>query len=438
MLENIKDIGSSAKEIVLAFVFMTAALAFILVPVIMSGYAFMEGYHLYAFVGLLCFLAIGLLVIQYVRRRIGRGIFYGMLVLCNAILLVYTASLDEYTYSNDFSNDLSNLFRFFVLAEILIAIGIEMFKASEKKEAARKPIPVPLIRWPEFVMHTSSESLALLKKLLQIKQIGKIAQPFEGRNWKNLSAGERRELEQLARTLCTLKSAIKYMELSGISKERSDMFEVLVATVRDTGKSLLPDDNDILQCLYNANLLNGGTLSPEEVKNLFPKTPGDCQSEEEKDIVKFGMALGWLCKEESETYYWNWQQLAGRCTYILASGDTSFSNYEEENSFAMQELDGFTFTGKKENPFGDFLWCCLVYGRLMSELLDKDMNMQKAMLLLSSLLKSYRLPVIFLEAADRETHLDALKMAKSGDYAPLVQLFFQKEMAKLGAADHAV
>ena len=42
MLENIKDIGSSAKEIVLAFVFMTAALAFILVPVIMSGYAFME------------------------------------------------------------------------------------------------------------------------------------------------------------------------------------------------------------------------------------------------------------------------------------------------------------------------------------------------------------------------------------------------------------
>ena len=81
MLENIKDIGSSAKEIVLALVFMTAALAFILVPVIMSGYAFMEGYHLYAFVGLLCFLAIGLLVIQYVRRRIGRGIFYGMLVL---------------------------------------------------------------------------------------------------------------------------------------------------------------------------------------------------------------------------------------------------------------------------------------------------------------------------------------------------------------------
>ncbi|MBP5158143.1 MAG: hypothetical protein ILP18_09770 [Treponema sp.] len=74
----------------------------------------------------------------------------------------------------------------------------------------------------------------------------------------------------------------------------------------------------------------------------------------------------------------------------------------------------------------------------MSELLDKDLNMQKAMLLLSSLLTSYRLSVIFLEAADRETHLDALKMAKSGDYAPLVQLFFQKEMAKLGAADHAV
>lgn len=434
MLENIKDIGSSAKEIVLAFVFMTAALAFILVPVIMSGYAFMEGYHLYAFVGLLCFLAIGLLVIQYVRRRIERRAFYGLLVLCNAILLVYTASLDEYTYSND----LPVLFRFFVVAEILIAIGIEMFKASEKKEAARKPIPVPLIRWPEFVMHTSSESLALLKKLLQIKQIGKIVQPFEGRNWKNLSAGERRELEQLAASRRIFSSAIKYMELSGIPKERSDTFEELVVTVRGTGKSLLPDDNDILQCLYNANLLNGGTLSLEEVKALFPKTPGDCQSEEEKDIVKFRMALGWLCKEESETHYWNWQQLAGRCTYILASGDTSFSNYEEENVFAMQELDGFTFTGKKQNPFGGFLWCCLVYGRLMSELLDKELNVQKAMLLLSSLLKSYRLPVIFLEAADRETHLDALKMAKSGDYAPLAQLFFQKEMAKLGAADHAV
>ncbi|MCR5620375.1 MAG: hypothetical protein K6G18_00795 [Treponema sp.] len=74
----------------------------------------------------------------------------------------------------------------------------------------------------------------------------------------------------------------------------------------------------------------------------------------------------------------------------------------------------------------------------MSELLDKELNVQKAMLLLSSLLTSYRLPVIFLEAADRETHLDALKMAKSGDYAPLAQLFFQKEIAKLGAADHAV
>lgn len=434
MLENIKDIGSSAKEIVLALVFMTAALAFILVPVIMSGYAFMEGYHLYAFVGLLCFLAIGLLVIQYIRRRIGRGIFYGMLVPCNIILLIYTDYLCEYIYGND----LPVLFRFFVVAEILISTGIEMLKASEKKEAARKPHPVPLIRWPEFVMHTSSESLALLKKLLQIKQMGKLLQPFEGRNWKNLSAGERRELEQLAASRRIFSSAIKYMELSGIPKKRSDTFEELVMTARDTDKSLLPDDTAILQCLYNANLLNGGTLSPGEVKNLFPKTLSDCQSEEEKGIVKFRMALGWLCKEGNETHYRDWQRLAGRCTYILASGDTSFSNYEEENVFAMQELDGFTFTGKKENPFGGFLWCCLVYGRLMSELLDKELNVQKAMLLLSSLLTSYRLPVIFLEAADRETHLDALKMAKSGDYAPLAQLFFQKEMAKLGAADHAV
>ena len=265
----------------------------------------------------------------------------------------------------------------------------------------------------DFKTHENNESVAIAKKISEVKNLVKSMQ---------LTGGQKGFLFKLLNDSNYLEDLMQDMEISGLSEKD---FKLLAAV---KNSSLSSNANFLQEFTYQSNHMRDGTLNRKEISNLIESHKSfEKLSEEEKAVLNFYNAAGIMLKWHDGDDYadFSWQDIANYCTDILRTGNINQTASEIQNSYKPIV---FKFSDNYNSyRTGSFVWCALVFVSLMSEQVDKDYDIRKFVLILNILLCYSRYLPVIIKNKERQEFMDAIENAKDGDCAPFIQFLFRKE-----------
>lgn len=356
------------------------------------------------------------LIINYCDKNIKTVTFYIWISILNFVLFLSSI----YIYENSYEEYFIILFVLHVFMEFIIFGWLKYmdydYERKRKEVKVKMIFPVdkrksPIVCFEKFKLHESKESLEIRKKLEEIRLLRNFM-PF-----RKLSEAEKGVFRNLSCECTDLENLKRSMEVSGLTKKD---FEYLknVQSVKLSSKELF-----LQELTYQANVMKQGSFNRGDVVKLVEnKDSLETGSTEEKSIVNFYKAAEMILKwDDGDLVGFNWQDMIEYCTEILSTGNIDHGSDDVRKFYTPIEFDF------SNNSFDAFVWCGLVFGRLMIEPSYKDFDMWKVVLVLNILL-CYRgyFPVIIKQSEMKEL-LETISKVKDSDYEPLIKFLFRKE-----------
>ena len=350
-------------------------------------------------------IAIGCLIIKFCDNK-GKGVLC-LLILCNIVSLFC----------------ITRVFFIHVVIEMVLFCfcmylnrdNDSMVYPIEPRSEVFNYTKCPVLHFKEFKLHKSEASFTIEKKAEEMN--------FLIRRLKciKLNESERSFRSNFSWKVINVEQLMHNMEISGLTKENIKFLENYKNT------SIIPDEYFLNEFTYQANVISNGTFSRDEVTKTIEKRESlERPTREENLVINFYNAAEFMVKWKKECpHICGWQETMEYCAGVLSYGNNRRSLDDIKKSF-MPIMFEFSNETKKYLS-NKFVWCAVIFGRLVSKASEEKFDMRKIVLLLNILLLFNDYSPVIIMNEEKQEFLEVISKAKEDDYAPLIQFLFRKE-----------